>query len=306
MNIVSTKTLLRLVTVAGLAVVALVAPPSGPAGAEPVPCTRSFSSGTVNAKIPDQGVVGSAIDVPEDGLVVTDIDLVMNVRHPKPSDLEGHALWIGDTGRQLTPIFLFLAGDAGGPGQDMVDTAFDDAAPTKVTSGAAPFTGLFKPFEPLSQLAGESGGKYRLVLFDEVAGNEGTLVSWSVTLTFADCDADGDSVLTFTDSCPNVAGRTASGCPTASRSLAASYRKKQFRGALASPVDSCRAGRVVTVFRKRPGPDRRVGTTTTLPDGSWRLARAKKKGRYYTTSAFLFVPHVAECPAVQSRTFRVR
>jgi hypothetical protein len=62
----------------------------------------------------------------------------------------------------------------------------------------------------------------------------------------------------------------------------------------------------VSVFRVRHGADARVGTTTTRSDGSYRVTRAKKRGRYYATSPGVVVRGVAECPAVRSGTFRVR
>jgi hypothetical protein len=61
----------------------------------------------------------------------------------------------------------------------------------------------------------------------------------------------------------------------------------------------------VTVFRKRSGPDRKVGAVTTRADGSFRLARAKKPGRYYAVSPLVAVTDRVECPAVKS-SFRVR
>jgi hypothetical protein len=62
----------------------------------------------------------------------------------------------------------------------------------------------------------------------------------------------------------------------------------------------------VTIWKVRSGVDKRVGTATSRSDGLYKLARAKRAGRYYATSPRVVVTDVAECPAVQSTTFRIR
>jgi subtilisin-like proprotein convertase family protein len=295
-------------TAGALIAAALVAVSPGRATAA-TPCTRTFSSGTINEPIDTQvgdlfGVL-SDIDVPEDGAVVTDVDVAVDIRHSTPSDLT--ILLVSDsptlTHREVAT--LFVRQDPGGAGDDLRGTVFDDAADKSITTATAPFTGRFAPVEPLSRMNEYTGGSYRLSVRDVTRGG-GTLVSWTLTLTFRDCDADEDGVLLSGDSCPRMWAPTGSGCPSAARAVTAKSLHGKLRGALSSPVAGCKAGRAVSIFRVRPGADRRVGTATTRADGSWRLARAKKKGRYYATSPRVVVPDAAECPAVKSRAFRVR
>jgi subtilisin-like proprotein convertase family protein len=311
MNVVSTKVLplLRPVTVAALAVVALVAVPPGSADAAGVPCQRTISSGPVNVKIPDlgQGRVDLAHDVPEDGLVVSDVDVAVDIRHPEPTDLRLTLSSRTDTDTLRKENLLF---DQHGSteGADMPGTTFDDEASVPITSVAdAPFLGSYRPREPLATHDGVTGGRYALVVEDLGNGDEGTLVSWSLTLTYAGtCDLDADGVEDHDDKCLGPVGRTATGCPVASRKVTASQRKGKVKGVLSSSVTACSAAREVVVRKVSRGPDRKVGAARTRADGSWRLARAKKPGRYYATSPRGVVPDAAECPAVRSRTFRVR
>jgi hypothetical protein len=62
-----------------------------------------------------------------------------------------------------TRVKLFA--DVGGFGDNFHLTTFDDSAPTSITSGTPPFTGTFRPQEPLSILVGEDvQGEWNLEL----------------------------------------------------------------------------------------------------------------------------------------------
>jgi hypothetical protein len=307
MNIVSTRTLLRLVTAAGLAAVALVAVPPGPAGAAGVPCQRTISS-TTDVAIPQGTGVSAEIDAPEDGLVVADVDVNVNIDHAAPHDLAIRMFWITDDDASDRAVGFLVANEGDNSANGFRGTTFDDAATTSITEADPPFTGRFRPEKPLAVLNGVTGGRYVLDLDDAVTpATTGTLTDWSVTLTYSGaCDFDADGVEDHGDQCRGLVGRTTSGCPVASRRVAASYRKGRAKGVLSSSAAACAADRAVSIFRVRPGADRRVGAATTRSDGSWRLRKPKKSGRYYATSSRVVVPDVAECPAVKSRTFRVR
>jgi hypothetical protein len=308
MNIVSARTLLRLLTAAGLAAVALVAVPPGSADAAGVPCQRTFfSTGTANNKtIPDNGSVPSIIDVPEDGLVVADVDVSVNIHHTVDNSLFVALLSVTEENFD-TRASSVLFDRGGGDGDNLLGTVFDDEAADPVTWGEPPFTGRYEPVRPLSVHDGFTGGKYSLIAGDHDLGiGLGTLDNWSLTLTYVSCDLDADGVEDHADGCLGLAAASPSGCPLASRVMSASHRKGKVTGRLSSPVAGCASGREVTVWRVRRGPDRKVRTTRTRSDGSFRLARVKSAGRYYATSPRVVVLDAAECPAVQSRTFRVR
>jgi hypothetical protein len=306
MNLVSTATLLRLLTAAGLAAAALVVLPHEQADAAGVPCQRTLSSGLVNRPIGSTArVQGATIDVPEDGLVIADLDVVVNLAHPAPSDLILELRAASDD-LKFFPAGSTLARDVSDGTGGFDGTVFDDEARTSISAGVAPFSGRFVPQEPLAEYDGLSNGKLLFQVIDTAGAGDGMLVEWSAILTYRTCDFDSDGVEDHRDQCRDLTGRTVTGCPVATRTVTAKYRSKKFRGALSSPVAACKAGRAVTVFKVRRGADARVGTATTRADGTYKLKRAKKKGRYYATSARVLVPDRAECPAVSSRTFRIR
>jgi subtilisin-like proprotein convertase family protein len=300
MNVVS---LLRLVTAAGLAAVALVAVPTGPAGAAGVPCQRTFSSGRVNLDIPDPGSAVSDIDVPEDGLVVSDVDVTVNINHQFVADLIMVVTSLTDTESVRSLVRIFDAREENGA--NLVGMVFDDEANDPISWGAAPFTGRFKPVKPLAALDGTAGGRYRLNVGDGVDTIAGTLVEWSVTLTYARCDLDADGVEDHVDSCLGTAATTPSGCPLVSRRLTGAHRQRAFKGVLSSSFAPCRTDRLVTIMRVRRGRDAMVGSTHTRLDGSYRLARPRKRGRYYAVSPRVVLTG-AECTASRSGSFRVR
>lgn len=298
---------LRLLLVLALAGATLVAAGTGAAEAATAACQRVFSNG-VDQPIDDQTVARSTIDVPEDGLVVTDLDVVVNVQHTFPRDLEIFLRADGDlTGfRRIRQLFNH-DGDPAGPdtADNLLGTVFDDEAPISIAWADAPYTGRFTPTRPLAAFDGDSGGSYQLIVDDTGTGDSGTLDDWSVVVTYASCDLDADGVEDHRDQCRGLTAKTATGCPVTTRALTAKYRSGKFRGALSSPVAGCTAGRAVTVFKVRRGADARIGTATTRADGSFRLTRSRKPGRYYATAARVAVPDRAECPAVTSATFRI-
>ena len=78
--------------------------------------------------------------------------------------------WDGDL--RLTLISpqgtaVTLADRRGGSGDDFIDTVFDDSAAIPIASGAAPFSGSFRPESPLAALAGQdAAGTWQLNVAD--------------------------------------------------------------------------------------------------------------------------------------------
>lgn len=70
-------------------------------------------------------------------------------------------------------------------------------------------------------------------------------------------------------------------------------------GTLTSSDDVCNQGRKVVVFRKRGGPDEKLGTRTTSRSGGYRLAYPPKAGTYYAKSPEVTLG-LATCLAVIS------
>ena len=70
-------------------------------------------------------------------------------------------------------------------GANFIGTILNDAAGSPIASGAAPFTGSFRPEQQLSAFAGhDPNGDWTLHIADDIAGNDGTLQAWGLTLLF--------------------------------------------------------------------------------------------------------------------------
>jgi subtilisin-like proprotein convertase family protein len=284
---------------------AMVMMSQGQAAAAGVPCQRTYSSGNINLPTQDIATVISEINVPEDGLVVSDVDISIDVQHTWDPDLIIQVISRTDANVSRGEVSRLFNRDGPGGG-NLTGTTFDDDAATPISWGTPPFTGRFKPSLPLAPLNGFTGGKYELYVTDTAAEDSGQLLDWSVTLRYRNCDFDSDGVEDHVDQCPDVAAHTATGCPLTSRSVSATYKNGKFRGALSSPVAGCASGRAVTIWKMRRGPDRNIGTAMTGADGTYKLRRAKHAGKYYATSPQVVVAGVAECPAAQSPMFRIR
>jgi hypothetical protein len=120
-------------------------------------------------------------------------------------------------------------------------------------------------------------------------------------------DLDGDFVAIPKDKCPSLQASTANGCPLRDRTLTlrARYGPKRVVGKLyAAGYPALYAGRPVTIWKVRPGPDRKIATRTTNSLGKFR-ARVGK-GRYYATSPGYLAPTLGEALADTSNRVRLR
>lgn len=125
--------------------------------------------------IPDASGMTSRVTVSESG-PVGDVDVMVDITHPFVADLDLQL--IAPDGTRVN-----LSRDNGGSGADYDGTIFDDEAPTAIGDGSAPFSGSFRPEEPLSVLDGiEAGGNWWLQVVDDTGTNVGTLDSWQLRL----------------------------------------------------------------------------------------------------------------------------
>ncbi len=110
--------------------------------------------------------------------IVTDVNLkIVNVTHTWDSDLRFY-LNKGTTGAMLINF-------AGGSGDNFINTNLDDSAATPIASGTAPFTGNFRPYQPLTPFNGlPVDGYWRLTIIDTTSGDTGNLAAWCVQITF--------------------------------------------------------------------------------------------------------------------------
>ncbi len=140
----------------------------------------SFSSGDTPIAIPDNNATGATSTiVVVDTKTVLDVNATVNITHTFDGDLT--LTLIAPNGTQIT-----LANTRGGSGDNFTATVFDDEAAAAIGSGAAPFTGSFRPETPLSAADGiPANGAWKLKAVDSANIDTGRIESWTLTLTFA-------------------------------------------------------------------------------------------------------------------------
>jgi subtilisin-like proprotein convertase family protein len=129
--------------------------------------------------IPDSDPAGAeSTIVVLDDKVIQDVDVTVNITHTYDGDLV--LSLIGPGGASIV-----LSNRRGGSGNDFLETVFDDEANTPVANGDAPFTGSFRPDEPLSAFDGQSPlGTWRLRVEDMAGADVGSIESWSITFSY--------------------------------------------------------------------------------------------------------------------------
>ncbi|VAW17516.1 hypothetical protein MNBD_BACTEROID04-916, partial [hydrothermal vent metagenome] len=160
-----------------------------------------YNSTDTPLAIPDNNTTGisSRINL-IDNKIITDVNVTVNITHP----------WIGDLTLSLTSpkgTSIILVSSRNDEGDNYTNTIFDDAATTPITSGIAPFTGVFSPQGSLSSFNNEeSYGVWILKVVDSGPADVGQIESWSIEICGVHIltDTDGDGVLDNVDLCPNT------------------------------------------------------------------------------------------------------
>jgi filamentous hemagglutinin family protein len=115
----------------------------------------------------------NTIDVP---VTVSHLTVAFDIDHPHDENL--FLLLSNDSG-----TMAFLLGGIGGTGQNFRHTILDDDAPIAIFEGTAPFTGRFRPFDPLATFDGQPlNGQWTLLLLDSDLNDVARLNSWSLTM----------------------------------------------------------------------------------------------------------------------------
>jgi subtilisin-like proprotein convertase family protein len=130
----------------------------------------SFGTNTVTSDNVVSGLAGDILDV----------NVTLNINHSNDGDLVITLIAPGG-GEYL------LASHVGGSGDNFTSTTFDDSAATSISQGTAPFSGSYRPAEPLAGLFGANpNGTWRLRIEDTSFFNGGSLNSWSLEITTGD------------------------------------------------------------------------------------------------------------------------
>ncbi len=144
----------------------------------PTTTQSTIPSTDVPKTINDNATAASTIIVSTTA-AVQDVNVVLTIAHSYDADLD--ISLVGPNGMRVD-----LSSDNGGSGDNFTGTTFDDEAANPITSGAAPFSGSFRPEQALSILDGiPANGIWRLEVADDAIQDTGQLTSWSLVLTTA-------------------------------------------------------------------------------------------------------------------------
>ncbi len=117
-------------------------------------------------------------------------------------------------------------------------------------------------------------------------------------------DSDGDGTSDSADACPSSSAATADGCPNIERSLTLNYKRGAFRGVL-SPRGICATEETVTVFRKKPGKDPKMGNDKTDAKGKFVVGAPDREGTYYAKVGTSEEAGVAHCVEARSKNHKL-
>jgi len=134
-------------------------------------------SNTIPKPIQDLVVSQDTIAVNTSGKV-SEIKVDLNINHPNAGELI--LMLKSPTGTQIT-----LSSYNGIGGANYTGTTFDDSASVSIVNGTPPFTGSYKPQNTFSPMINSNlNGNWILRIFDNAAGNQGTLISWCILFKY--------------------------------------------------------------------------------------------------------------------------
>jgi subtilisin-like proprotein convertase family protein len=121
------------------------------------------------------------VTIPEKVLLaytLVEVEITIDtVLHPSVSDLEFYLTHSG-----VTDTLIFQSSCNG---ENFYRTTLSDQGYNSISSGTAPYTGIYAPDQPLSLFAGmDPNGQWILGIYDGVLGNTGQFKGWSLTLYF--------------------------------------------------------------------------------------------------------------------------
>lgn len=128
------------------------------------PGSPSSTTGTTNSTL--SVTAGGAINA---------LTVQVNLTHSYMGDIDLFLIHPDGTSIQLFD-------QHGSGGDNLNNTIFSDSAAAAISSGTAPFSGTFRPTQPLSGLNGKpANGTWTLRVVDNLSGDFGTLNGWSIT-----------------------------------------------------------------------------------------------------------------------------
>ena len=118
------------------------------------------------------------------GCIVEDVNFrISNLNHTWVSDIR---LYLRKSG-----FGSLLVDHVGGSGDNFINTILDDSSTKPLALGTPPFTGTYRPSNPLSPFNGvTTDGVWKIAITDTATGDTGVLTGWCVILTFT-CPTGG-------------------------------------------------------------------------------------------------------------------
>ena len=109
---------------------------------------------------------------------LVDVEITIDsVLHPSVSDLEFYLTHNG-----VTDTFIYQSSCNG---ENFFNTTLSDMGANSISSGTAPYTGIYSPDQPLSMFAGmDPSGEWTLGIYDGMVGNTGQFKGWGLHLYF--------------------------------------------------------------------------------------------------------------------------
>lgn len=139
---------------------------------------KTFENNT-DTPIPDLSTITVDVDAADAVSSISKVTVTINLDHTFVGDLD--IKLISPNGTTIR-----LADHNGGSGDNFTNTVFDDDAAvsiTSITSSDAPFTGTYRPIDPLSTFNTEDpNGTWTLSIADEWGLDSGTFHSVSITI----------------------------------------------------------------------------------------------------------------------------
>jgi subtilisin-like proprotein convertase family protein len=160
--------------------------------------SQSFVSTDTPKFLRDTTITNSTIDVAGFTGDVTDVTVNLDITHAYDNDLT--VTLIAPSGNRVK-----LFSQVGGSLDNFTNTTLDDQATTLITAGFVPFTGSFRPMEPLSRFKSEPpNGTWTLEVNDVRSRDEGVLNNWSMTIATSENFAVSDNSGNFNLRLPNA------------------------------------------------------------------------------------------------------
>lgn len=189
---------------------------TGTAGTTP----NTFTYTGAPVDIPDNNAIGISVPLNVSGLTgaISNVKFTIGgtscntdatsttvgLNHSFVGDLTVFLVAPGGPAVQITPI-------SNNAGHNFCQTVFDDTAATAfsaATAAQAPFTGSFRPVQPLSTLIGESGnGQWTVAVFDHGGGNVGTLRAFSLEIKTTVCNKANTLTTIASSTNPSITGQ---------------------------------------------------------------------------------------------------